>query len=247
MHASSPLLPSDLPHTNAPAISIILPVLNEARQLSNRLAALLAQTAGHACEIIVVDGGSQDQTPEIAAGFPVQLVTAERANRGWQMNAGARNAQNEVLLFLHADVQLPAGAFQELARALGDENVVGGCFQIRFPAEAPRSLHLVAWGINWRTRWFRTATGDQAIFVRRDVFAALGGFQPLPLMEDIAMFHALKRRGNVAILDAQVVISPRRWLQFGIWRTVLLMYALRAGYWLGISPATLKRFFVDVR
>lgn len=150
-------------------------------------------------------------------------------------------------MFLHADVKLPNDALSALQQALTDERVLGGCFQIRFPDAASPSLRLVARGINFRTRLFRTATGDQAIFVRRGAFAEIGGYEILPLMEDIAMFNALKRRGRVAVLDEQVEVSPRRWLKHGVWRTVLLMYLLRLGYWLGVHPATLKRFFIDVR
>lgn len=102
-------------------------------------------------------------------------------------------------------------------------------------------------GINLRTRLFRAATGDQAIFVRRGVFEEIGGYERIPLMEDIALFSRMKRRGKVAVLDERVEISPRRWLKYGVWRTVLLMYALRLGYWIGVSPATLKQFFLDVR
>ncbi|MDX2030677.1 MAG: TIGR04283 family arsenosugar biosynthesis glycosyltransferase [Blastocatellia bacterium] len=229
----------------AQTISIVIPALNEERGIAGTLHGLAGRQAE---EIVVVDGGSRDRTVEIVRGLSdVRLVESPEANRGRQMNVGARAARGDVLLFLHADVVLPPGAIDAIRRALEEDRVPGGCFQIRFPEDAPRSLHLVAWGINLRTRWFRTATGDQGIFVRRDAFEALGGFPPLPLMEDIALFHALKRRGPVAVLDARIEISPRRWLTHGVWRTVLLMYLLRVGYWIGISPATLKRYFIDTR
>jgi hypothetical protein len=102
-------------------------------------------------------------------------------------------------------------------------------------------------GINFRTRLFHTATGDQAIFVRRDAFEAIGGYQGIPLMEDVALFNAVKKLGRVVILHDRVEVSPRRWIKHGVWRTMFLMYAIRLGYWLGVSPATLKRYFVDVR
>ena len=238
--------------TDSQSISVIIPVLNEASQiagtLASALAALNAEPNGRKIEVLVADGGSQDQTTEIAAGFDsVRVIACQQANRGWQMNQGAQAATGDVLLFLHADVTLPEGALAAIGQALTDERVPGGCFQIRFPTSAPASLRVVAGGINFRTRLFRTATGDQAIFIRRGVFEEIGGFQILPLMEDIALFNQMKRRGRVAVLDAQVEISPRRWLTHGVWRTVLLMYLLRFGYWLGIHPATLKRFFIDVR
>lgn len=229
----------------AQTISIVIPALNEERGIAETLHALAGRQAE---EILVADGGSRDRTVEIVRALPfVRLVESPEANRGLQMNAGARAARGDALLFLHADVILPPEAIDSIRRALEDARVPGGCFQIRFPERSPRALHLVAWGINLRTRWCHTATGDQGIFVRRDLFESLGGFQHLPLMEDIALFQAIKRRGPVAVLDARIEISPRRWLKYGIWRTVLLMYLLRVGYWIGIPPAALKRFFVDTR
>lgn len=232
---------------NPESISIVVPVFNEESQIAETLAAL-EKAVGKSAELIVADGGSQDRTAEIARSFSqVRVVVCDRANRGWQMNEGAKIANGEILLFIHADVKLPAGALDSIRQALADKRAPGGCFQIRFPAEASASLRMVAWGINLRTRCFKTATGDQAIFVRRRVFDEIGGYETFPLMEDIALFNKLKRLGKIVVLDGQVEISPRRWLKFGVWQTVLLMYALRFGYWLGVHPATLKRFFLDVR
>jgi hypothetical protein len=152
-----------------------------------------------------------------------------------------------VFLFLHADVGLPPGAIQSIDRALIGEGAVGGSFLIRFPSKPPFSLWVIERGINFRTRLFHTATGDQAIFVRRDVFETIGGYQGVPLMEDVALFNEVKKLGRVVILDDRVEVSPRRWIKHGVWRTMFLMYAIRLGYWAGVSPATLKRYFVDVR
>ncbi len=163
------------------------------------------------------------------------------------MNTGVKEAHGEVLLFLHADSRLPDHAFDSINRALAGSLVIAGCFQICFPADVPVSLRIMARGINLRTKLFQTATGDQAIFARRDIFEAIGGYQNIPLMEDVAFFSKIKRLGQVAILDDRVEVSPRRWLEHGVWRTMFLMYALRIGYWIGISPDTLKRFFVDIR
>jgi rSAM/selenodomain-associated transferase 2 len=233
---------------NPQSISVIIPVLNEEAQIAASLTALKNEKRGSDIEIIVADGGSRDRTREIASGFDfVRVIACDQAGRGWQMNQGAQIVTGEVLLFLHADVKLPEGAFAVIRQLLADPQVLGGCFQIRFPKDVPASLRLVACGINFRTQLFCTATGDQAIFLRRRVFEEIGGYQLLPLMEDIALFNEMKRRGRIAVLDEQVEISPRRWLTHGIWRTVLLMYLLRFGYWLGIHPATLKRFFLDVR
>lgn len=229
-------------------LSIIIPALNEEDQIAETLRCVRDAFAGREAEIVLADGGSRDATLPLARQFDeVRAIECDRAGRGYQMNAGARAARGEVLLFLHADARLPAGALDAIERVMREPHVVGGCFEIAFPAAAPRSLRLVARGINWRTRRFTTATGDQGIFLRRAVFEAIGGYRDLPLMEDIALFNELKRRGRVVVLPQKIEISPRRWLKFGVWRTVLLMYALRAGYWLGVPPATLKRFFLDVR
>lgn len=233
---------------NCPAISIIIPSLNEEAQIAVTLAALRSAVINHGAEIIVVDGGSADRTLEIARRFDfTRVVEFNLANRGLQMNEGARASRGGTLLFLHADAAPPRGALDAINNALSNDRLLGGCFQIRFPKDAPFSLGAVAWGINLRTRLFRTATGDQAIFVRRWVFEEIGGYERIPLMEDIALFNQIKRRGEVAVLRERVEISPRRWLKHGVWRTVLLMYALRLGYWIGVSPATLKQFFLDVR
>lgn len=237
---------SQLP--NPPSVSIILPVFNEESRIAGALAALEKETRERNVEVIVVDGGSSDHTAEIARGFGgIRVLSDEQANRGSQMNQGAQAATSDTLLFLHADVNLPPLAIGAVRQALANESVLGGCFQIQFPDEVPLSLKIVAWGINLRTRMFRTATGDQAIFVHRRVFDEIGGYQTFPLMEDVEFFRQIKRRGRVVVLGEKVEISPRRWLKHGIWRTVMLMYLLRGGYWLGIHPATLKRFFLDVR
>jgi rSAM/selenodomain-associated transferase 2 len=233
---------------NQSLISIVIPVLNEESQIATTLAELETVVCGQQTELIVADGGSVDRTVEVASRFEVvRIVHCGQANRGWQMNEGAAAARGDVLLFLHADVQLPPNALSSIRQSLVDATIAGGCFQIQFPADASASLRAVAWGINLRTRLFKTATGDQAIFLRRSVFDDIGGYETFPLMEDIALFNAMKGKGSVVVLNEQVGISPRRWLKFGVWRTVLLMYALRFGYWLGVHPATLKKFFLDVR
>jgi rSAM/selenodomain-associated transferase 2 len=228
------------------AISIVIPVLNEAQQIQALLQDL--SSLPEVAEIIVVDGGSTDGTAELARQRSrAHVLEFGHANRALQMNAGAAAAHGEVLLFLHADVRLPLTALDHIRATMRDERIVGGCFAFGFPSSVPRAYRVYAWGINLRTRWFQTATGDQAIFVRRPVFERLSGFQAMPLMEDIELFNALKRQGQVAVLSPSVCVSPRRWQQHGLMRTGLLMYALRLGYWLGVSPARLKQFFLDVR
>ncbi len=225
-------------------------MLNEAAQITEVLRSLNPCAA--ACEIIVVDGGSRDATVALARGFEwVNVVECEIAQRAAQMNAGAAVARGEVLLFLHADVRLPHDFIEAiqtaLCDALNDRSCVGGCFAFGFPADVSPALKIYARGINWRTRWGWNATGDQALWVRREVFGEIGGFPLVPIMEDLEFFQLLKQRGRVALLSQRVVVSPRRWQKDGLVRTALLMYALRFGHWLGVSPAALKRFFLDVR
>ena len=222
-------------------ISIIVPALMRAQ-----LAAALASARAPAVrEIIVVDGGSRDATAEIARGHADVVLTAARG-RAVQMNAGAAAARGDVLLFLPADTQLPAGFDAAVGAALADPAVLGGRFDVSLVPSTPL-LRLVEKLINVRSRISRIATGDQAIFVRRMVFEQLGGYAPMPLMEDLAFTIALKRQGRVACLRERVETSSRRWLRDGPVRTILLMWWLRFLYFCGVSPARLRRRYADTR
>jgi len=223
-------------------ISVIVPALDEEAQI----AATLASARGTGVrEIIVVDGGSRDATARIA-GQHADLVHAATCGRALQMNAGAALARGEVLLFLHADTRLPRGFDVAVLAALADPAVVGGRFDVCL---APSSALLILVGrlMNLRSRWTGIATGDQAIFVRRAVFESLGGFEPIPLMEDVAFSRALKRRGRIACLSLAVETSSRRWREDGPLRTVLLMWWLRLLYFCGVSPERLRRRYADTR
>lgn len=226
-------------------ISAIIPVWNERDSLPETIAQ--AQRVLPGCEIVGVDGGSTDGTREwLGEQTAVRWVSSVRG-RGPQMNAGAGAAQGEAFLFLHADCRLPNGAERAICAALADKTVAGGAFRVHFPKSCPPTLHTTAWLINGRSRLFREATGDQAIFVRADVFRAAGGFPNWPLFEDFELVSRLKRQGRFQILREAVTISPRRWQTFGIGRTNALMCLLYGGYKLGIAPQTLKRWFADVR
>lgn len=226
-------------------LSIIIPVLNERAQLPATLAALTGALLVH--EIIVVDGGSTDGTREGLGDHQlVRVIDAERG-RGHQLNAGARAATGDALVFLHGDCLLPPEAPSHILQALAGREVIGGCFLVRFVEQSPRSLALVAYGINWRTLLTRTATGDQAIFVRRSVYEAVDGFAAWPLFEDVDFVRRIKRCGRFAVVKAHVTTSARRWIEHGVWRTTFLMYALRLGFYAGISPVKLKGWFQDVR
>ena len=223
-------------------ISVIVPVLNEEKSIAATLTELQRLRPE---ETILVDGGSSDATREICQRFGVELYLS-RPGRAAQMNFGAQRARGDVLLFLHADTRLPPSAFDDIRAALQDRKVLGGRFDIQL--DNPRLLlKLVGFMISLRSRLSKVGTGDQAIFVRREIFRELGGYPDIPLMEDVAFSRALKRRGAIACLRSRVVSSARRWETDGIGRTVLKMWTLKALYLLGISPGRLKRYYGDTR
>lgn len=224
-------------------LSVIVPVLDEEATLASTLAA--ARQPG-VTEVIVVDGGSRDATVALARTLADAVLESGARGRAEQMNAGAAAARGDILLFLHADTVLPPRFPTTVARALADPAVAGGRFDIRLDAGGA-IFRLLERLISLRSRLTRVATGDQAIFVRRAVFERVGGYPPLPLMEDIAFSRALKRVGRVACLRAAVTTSARRWQRDGIARTILLMWALRLAYYVGVSPARLARAYAHTR
>jgi rSAM/selenodomain-associated transferase 2 len=233
-------------------VSVVIPALNERENLPRAVAAVRAALPGAA--IVVVDGGSHDGTPDwVRRSAGVRLIVSPTRGRGPQMNAGAAAPPPEcdVLVFLHADTLLPPDAGERIADALRDPGTAGGCFAVRFAETTPASLPLTAALINLQSRVRRAATGDQAIWVRRDRWEALGGFRAWPLFEDIEFVDRLKRRFGrcafVVLPGAAVAISARRWQEFGVARTSLWMCLLWIGYKAGISPVRLKRLFTDVR
>jgi len=240
-------------------IAVIIPVLNEAR--------CIGQTLAHTVrlgfdELVIVDGGSVDTTCAIVESFAgldpfatehispqsatrVRLLTAP-PGRARQLNAGAAASRCDVLLFLHADTQLPANARQTVSTALSDQARIGGRFNVRFDSPCLMA-QVIATLMNLRSRLSGIATGDQAIFVRRDVFERIGRFAEIPLMEDIEFTGRLHRAGPVVPLSETVVTAFRRWEHNGPLRTILLMWTLRFLYWIGISPHRLQHFYGMVR
>jgi rSAM/selenodomain-associated transferase 2 len=189
-----------------------------------------------------VDGGSTDATAAAVGRFPRVRMLASPHGRARQMNAGARAARGDVLLFLHADTLLPDGALAAVDAAVGDPGVVAGRFDVRFDSPRP-VFRMIAWFMNQRSRWSGISTGDQAIFVRREVFEGLGGYPDMPLMEDVELCRRLKRRGRLAALRLRVTTSARKWEREGAVRTILLMWALRLLYMVGVPPARLHRWY----
>lgn len=218
-----------------PALCIVVPVLDEAPTLAPRLQALQTYRQRGA-RVVVVDGGSQDDTLEIARQHADLALLAPRG-RAAQMNAGAAACPADVLLFLHADTILPEHADVLVRRAtLGP--FFWGRFDVRIDSPRPL-LRVVSTMMNLRSRWTGIATGDQALFVRHDLFRQVGGFPELPLMEDIAISRALKRHGPPACLRERVTTSARRWERHGVWRTIFLMWRLRTAYFFGADPRQL--------
>ena len=220
----------------APTLSIVMPVLNEAAGMGAALQAL-APLRARSTQLVVADGGSSDATVALAQAAGATVVAAPRG-RALQMNAGAQQASAGVLLFLHADTLLPENADQLIAQALANGQAVWGRFDVRITGQ-PRMLRVVAAFMNARSRWSGIATGDQAMFMTRAAFDAVGGFTAQPLMEDIEISKRLRQLSRPACLRARVRTSGRRWETRGVWRTVLLMWRLRFAYWRGVAPEQL--------
>lgn len=230
-------------------IAVIIPVLNEQKALPALLPVLIPLGFE---EIIVVDGGSRDGTVDVArkmlestSDSRYRIITGP-CGRASQMNAGAALANSEIFVFLHADTQLPDNARQVIVDAMEDPQCVGGRFDVRFPRDTGYAW-MVSRLMNLRSRWSGIFTGDQTMFVRRAVFEELGGFENIPLMEDIEFSRRLKRVGTIASLRAKVITSFRRWEQQGPLRTIVRMWTLRTWYWLGWDPRRLQQYYDTVR
>ena len=215
-------------------ISIVIPVLNEA----NSLLEILSIQASN-IEIIVVDGGSQDATVEIAKSSGA-IVLQSSPGRSVQMNAGAVIATGEILLFLHADTRLPDGFDRMIRETLS--NAIAGAFQLKIDAILP-GLRWVERGVNWRSRYLQLPYGDQAIFLRAATFHEIGGFPNLPIMEDFEFVRTLKQRGKIKIVPHAVLTSGRRWQKLGVFRTTIVNQIVILAYLLGVSPQRIQQWY----
>ena len=228
-------------HHNAPpnGISVIIPALNEA----HNIAGIITNTGhGNNAEIIVVDGGSIDNTVFIAKKLGATVIESSPP-RSRQVNQGAEAASKEILLFLHADTLLPENFNRHVLGALAQPGVVAGAFELRIDSPVP-SLRLIERITNWRSRCLNMPYGDQAIFMFSTVFRQMGGFPNLPIMEDFELIRRLRNKGDVVTLHQPVITSPRRWLNHGILKTTLINQLIVISYFMGISPDTIARLYV---
>jgi len=215
-------------------ISIVIPVLNEAKSLSSILAIQAPNI-----EIIVVDGGSQDETVEIAKSYGFKVLHSD-LGRAIQMNAGAEIATGEILVFLHADTQLPEGFDRMIRETLLTS--IAGAFELKIDSDLP-GLRWVERGVNLRSRFLQMPYGDQAIFLQTETFHTIGGFPELPIMEDFEFVRTLRQKGRIAIVPHAVITSGRRWQKYGVLRTTIVNQIVILAYLLGVSPSQIRHWY----
>ena len=220
-------------------VSIIIPVLNEAAIVGRTLEQLQQYSE---LEIIVVDGGSQDHTLAIARQKGVKAIAVTEGGRAAQMNAGADIAQGDILLFLHADTQLPPNFTKLVVETLTQPGVIAGAFELTI-AGTDRSLRWIEMLVKMRSHLLSLPYGDQAIFIASSAFSKLERFADLPIMEDFEFIKRARKQGKIAIAPAAVITSGRRWQKLGIWQTTLINQLIIAGYYLGVSPQKLSNFY----
>jgi rSAM/selenodomain-associated transferase 2 len=221
-------------------LSVVIPALNEAERIGEAIASA-RRSAGSEVEIIVVDGGSEDRTPDRAAEAGARVIPS-RPGRARQLGVGARASRGDVLLFLHADTILPAGWDAAIGEALGAPEVVGGAFRFRFDRHTA-GLRVIEWGTRLRVALFRMPYGDQALFIRRQTLCEIGGVPQAPIMEDLDLVRAMKRRGRLALLGLPAVTSARRYAAGGALRTALRHWTAMAAWGLGIDRGRVAAWY----
>jgi rSAM/selenodomain-associated transferase 2 len=220
------------------SLSIVIPTLNEAAVLAETLAAIGVDPN---IEVLVVDGGSQDDTCSIAQSWGTKLLHSN-PGRAQQMNLGAQTAQNDILLFLHGDTLLPLHYYRLIVATINQPHTIAGAFDLTINAPDV-SLRLVEWGVRLRSRLLQLPYGDQGIFLKRETFARIGGYPNLAIMEDYQFINNLKRLGQIAIVPIPVKTHPRRWQKLGILRTTVINQIMILGYHLGIPPEKLRAWY----
>jgi rSAM/selenodomain-associated transferase 2 len=227
--------------SSKPLLSIIIPTLNEAEQIATTLATVQQHSSeSFPSEVIVVDGGSGDRTREQAVQKGAKVISSP-PGRAAQMNAGAAIAQGEVLLFLHADTQLPP-KFPIYVMEVLREGAIAGAFNLAIAGKSP-GLRWVERGVYWRSHYLHLPYGDQALFMETAVFQQVGGFPPLPIMEDVELIRRLQKRGRIGIAPATVQTSARRWQRLGVVQTTLVNQFILLAFYLGVSPQRLAHWY----
>jgi rSAM/selenodomain-associated transferase 2 len=218
--------------------SVIIPALNEANAIKNVLLHLKSYPE---LEVIVVDGGSEDKTVAIAESLGCKVLNSPRG-RAIQMNAGAAISTGNILLFLHSDTILPTNFPPMIVEAFQKPGIVGGAFELSIDAKI-RGIRLVEMMVNLRSHCFSLPYGDQAIFIKAEIFNKIGGFPIQPIMEDFVLIRQLRTIGKIAIISKPVITSGRRWQQLGIIKTTVINQLMILGYYLGVSPEKLAAFY----
>ena len=222
-----------------PSFTIIIPVFNEASIIEKYLSQFPNQPNQ---EIIIVDGGSTDNTVKIVQQKGFQVIESKIKKRSYQMNLGAKKAQGNILLFLHGDTILPDNYGNSITNILAQPNTIAGAFRLQIDAKE-KSFRLLEKMINFRSIWLSLPYGDQGIFLKKSVFNEVGGFPDLPIMEDFVLIKMLQKKGKIEIADDGVITSARRWQKLGIFKTTLINQLIIAGYYLGIDFDTLAKFY----
>ncbi|MFH1215893.1 MAG: TIGR04283 family arsenosugar biosynthesis glycosyltransferase [Pseudomonadota bacterium] len=221
-----------------PVISIIIPVYNERERLPATLAAIGNDKQ---LEIIVVDGGSTDNSPEIARKRGIMVIASD-LGRARQLNKGAEAAKGEILLFLHGDTKLPAGFIEPVVNAMKRQNFVAGAFQLAIESRR-RNVQWIARLANLRSRFLHLPYGDQGLFMRATLFREIGGYPDLPVMEDFSLVRSLRKKGKIILLEDAVMTSARRWESLGVFKTTFINQIMIGGFLLGVSPHLLANFY----
>jgi rSAM/selenodomain-associated transferase 2 len=223
----------------ATLISVLIPTLNESGQIRCALSSAMGESD---TEIVVVDGGSEDDTVPLAKAQGARVLSSPRG-RATQMNVGAVVARGEILLFLHADTRLPKGFAGEVRQILANGNVAAGAFRLCFDGRLSPAMRFVQWTANIRARRFQMPFGDQGIFLRKELFLRVGGFPQIPIMEDVELVRRLRKLGRIVILDSAAVTSARRYATSGAIRRALINKAVFLSYQLGVSPRRIVRWY----
>ncbi|GMH45522.1 hypothetical protein BSKO_13479 [Bryopsis sp. KO-2023] len=224
-------------------LSVVIPALNEEKNIGNTLNSLKHHGLDNDPEVIVVDGDSTDDTPRIVKQCGAQVVSSARG-RGVQLNAGWKKATGDWVLFLHADSLLPPGYGAMIERELSNRKApIWGCFEGIKTDISGWSMRVVEWGVRARTRWLHMPYGDQAVFIDRHTLTSMHGFKTYPLLEDVDMVRRLGAIAAPAIVPASVTTSGRRWEKVGVWQTMVLNQCVIMGYHLGVDIGTLSRLY----